>query len=138
MRSRRGLGQTARRLLLLPGAGWAVLAAAGYAPTRSLAGGTGIEAMFTAQALIVAVVYVTLVPTMRQMVSGDAARRFRLALKAGMIRLIITVPLVAITAWRGGVEPAAFLIWAAIAYALMIQLETMTLVYWSRRLEDQP
>lgn len=124
------------RLWLMPLAGWLLTAAAGYYPTRSLGGRNGLEAMFAAQALVVAIVYVTLLPAMRKMVGASPAEKLRVALKAGTIRLLVTLPVIAAVAWRGVFEPAAFLIWVAITYVVLIQVETLTLVYWNRRLEN--
>lgn len=125
-------------LLWVPLAAWVLIAVIGYRPTRTLAGWSGLAAMFVAQALVMAVVYATMVPTMRRMRGADAAGRVRLALKAGAIRLILTVALAAMVAWFAVVESVAFLVWVGISYVLMVQLETLTLVYWSRHLEHKP
>lgn len=132
------MARVARRLLLLPLASFAVMVAAGYFPTRSLSGSSGTTAMIAAQAVVVTIVYATLLPAMGRMVGADARGRFRVALKAGAIRLMLTLAVISVIAWRGSVEPAAFLTWVAIAYVVMIQVETLALVHWNKRLENQP
>ena len=131
------IGRGARRLLLMPMAGWLVMAAGGGLPTQYLGGRSGIEAMVTAQAVVVAVVYTTLLPAMRQMLYADAKARFRIALKAGTTRFILTVLISGVIAWRWLAEPNAFLIWVAIAYVLMIKVETLTLIWWAKKIESQ-
>ena len=137
MRAVGEMNRIARRLLLLPLGAWAVMAAGGYLPTRSVGGGSAVQAMIVAQAVVVTIVYATLLLAMRQMGRTDAPGRFRLALKAGAVRLIVTLPVISLLAWLGGVDAVAFLIWVAIAYVVMIQVETQVLVYWNKRLENQ-
>jgi hypothetical protein len=124
------------RLFLLPLGGGCLLAMAGYFPTRSLGGQVGVEAMVVAQAVVMAVVYATLVPAMRRMVGADAQGRFRIALKASVIRFLLTVFLASVVAWRGDVDPTAFLVWVGITYVVMIKVETWALIHWSKRLES--
>jgi len=129
--------RSARRTLAWPLAAWAVLAGAGYLPTRSLRGRSGIEAMLAGQAVVVFIVYATLVPAMRRMARADAAHRLRVFLEAGAMRLILTLPVISLIVWLGGVDPVAFLIWVAIAYVVMVKVATLALVCWHRRLEDR-
>ncbi|MBN2562187.1 MAG: hypothetical protein JXQ75_14785 [Phycisphaerae bacterium] len=129
--------QVPRRLYLLPLAGWLVLVVVGYLPTRSLGGAGALEAMVAGQAVVVAVVYGTLVPALRRMATAEARVRLRIALKAGGVRFLLTVLIGAVVAWRGFVEPSVFLIWLAIAYVVMIKIEVWTLIRWGKRLESQ-
>jgi len=129
--------RTARRLYLLPLAGWVVMAVAGYLPTQSLSGWRGVEAMIVAQAVVVAIVYATLVPAVRRMAKADAQDRFQHALKAGVIRLMLTLLASVAVAFGSPVEPGAFLIWVGTAYVVMINVETLILVYWMKHLERQ-
>jgi len=123
------------RARLLPPLAWAVLAAAGYWPTRSLAGSAGIREMLMAQGLVVAIVYLTLIPSMKIMVHKDVQGRFRVMLLVGVVRFLITVPAAALVAYTYSSDTAAFLIWIAITYVVMIKVETLALLYWNRRLE---
>ena len=138
MRAAGEMSRIARRLLLLPLAAWVVIAAGGYLPTRSVGGWRAVQAMIVAQAVVVTIVYATLLPAMRRMGRTDAPGRFRLALKAGAVRLIVTLAVISLLAWLGGVDAVAFLIWVAIAYVVMIQVETVTLMWWNKRLENPP
>jgi hypothetical protein len=111
-------------------AGAAVLAVAGYYPTRRVRGDEGVRAMVVAQTVVLAVVYATLLPAVRQMASTDPTRCLRAGLKVGTIRLIAACGVVGIAAWLEIAEPRALLIWAAIAYIVMIKIETLVLLKW--------
>ena len=122
-----------RWLLWLPLAVAVVLAVAGYYPTRRLRGDEGIRAMVVAQAVVLAVVYATLLPAVRQMASADPTRRLRAGLRVGTVRLIVAGCVIGLAAWREVAEPRVLLIWAAIAYVVMIKIETLVLVNWLAR-----
>jgi hypothetical protein len=109
----------------------------GTAPTGKLVGRPGLEAMIAAQLTVVVIVYVTLLVAMRRMRTVDAPGRLREALRAGVIRMAMTLGIIAVVAWRGFFEPAVFLVWAAIAYVIMILVETLALLHWSKRLERE-
>ena len=132
-----GAARTSRRLTILPLAVWLLLVVIGYFPTQSLGGRRGVEAMIIAQAVVVGIVYVTLIPAMRQMVIAERAQRFQIALKAGAIRFILTLLVVVVVAWGGTLNKTVFLMWVAIAYIVMIKVETLSLIHWSKRLESQ-
>jgi hypothetical protein len=123
------------RLLALPAAGGLGLAAMGYFPTSSIAGRTGLGAMLSAQVVVTAVVYATVVPALRRMRGADRERRFRLALQAGVIRFLATVFIATAVGWYAELNTDVFLVWVAIAYVVMIKIETWVLIYWSKRLE---
>jgi hypothetical protein len=123
------------RLLALPAAGGLGLVVMGYFPTSSIAGRTGLGAMLAAQAVVVALVYATVVPALRRMVGADVKRRFRIALQAGVIRFLATVLVAAAVGWYAKLNTDVFLVWLAIAYVVMIKIETWVLIHWSKRLE---
>ncbi len=123
------------RLLAWPAAGGLGLAAVGYFPTSSIAGRTGLAAMLVAQALVIALVYATVVPALRRMSGADLERRFRIALQAGVIRFLVTVFVAAAVGWSAQLDTDVFLVWLAIAYVVMIKIETWILIHWSKRLE---
>lgn len=110
----------------------------GYWPTRVSAGGEGAAAMLSAVTLVLVVVYATLVPAMWRMGKAEARRRFQIALGAGVIRFLATAAATGLIVWRGLDSPAVFLIWVAIAYVLLIGVETWTLISWTKRLEIRP
>ena len=121
--------------LALPLAGWGVLVLIGYWPTRVCGESRGIAAMLTAQVLVVATVYVTLIPAMVKMAGTDAPGRLNAGLKAATLRFLFTLGLMGLVLWRGDVERPIFLVWVAIAYVVMIKCETLVLVRWARLLE---
>jgi len=123
--------------MLWPLAGWLILVLLGYWPTQSLTGGRGIEAMLAAQAMVVVVVYVTLIPAMRQMSRADSKTRFQIAFKAIAQRFLLTLLIAAAIAWKGNLDTTAFLIWVSITYVIMIKIETVILIRWSRSFENQ-
>jgi hypothetical protein len=122
-------------LLVCPFLGWIVLILVGYWPTRVYTEGRGIESMLAAQILVLAAVYVTLVPAMMAMAGADASGRTKIGFKAAAIRFLFTVLVAGLIAWRGQVDREAFLAWVAIAYVLMIKVETLVLVRWSKLVE---
>ncbi len=138
MQSAGQMTRAGRWLVLLPLGAWAVMAAVGYLPTKSLGGRPGVEGMIVGQAVVLAVVYATLLPAVRRMVGLDAPGRLRLGLKAGAIRLIVTLSVITVIACVGGVAPVSFLVWVAIAYVVIIQVETLALVYWNKPPENEP
>jgi hypothetical protein len=112
-----------------------VLVLAGYLPTRALGGRAGVAAMATGQAVVAIVVLATLARALRGMRAADGAGRFRIALKIAGIRFAATVVLAGAIAWYEVVEPAAFLIWVGVSYVVLINVETLVLVHWTKRLE---
>ena len=126
---------TARRLQLFPLAAWMLLASIGYLPTRSISGPEGVIAMLAAQALVLGIVYATMLWTMHLMAEGDAQSRFRAAWQAGMIRFLLTVSGAALFTFCRFVEHVPFLVWLAISYVLLIKVETLAFIRWGRRLE---
>jgi hypothetical protein len=125
------------RLCWWPAAGWLVLAAAGYVPTRRLGGPDGPAAMIAAQALVLAVIYATMLPALWRMATADGPGRLRLGLKVAAIRFLLTAAIGAVIAWRGVIQPAVFLIWLGITYLVMIKIETLALIHWARKLDKQ-
>lgn len=123
------------RLALIPLAASLILAALGFVPTQRLAGEGGTRALWLALALVTVIVYATLLPAMRMMRSRPAAGRFNVALGASVARMFLTVPLAALLAWQRVAEPRPFLVWVAIGYVVMIKVETLTLIRWSKELE---
>jgi hypothetical protein len=91
--------------------------------------------MLTAQILVLFAVYATLVPAMISMARADAPGRLKIGFKAAATRFLFTVGAGGLIAWRGGVDREAFLAWVAIAYVVMIKVETLVLVRWARRVE---
>lgn len=131
------MARVSRPMLLVPLTVWVIMVSVGYWPTRSVAGAGGVYAMLAAQAMVVIIVYATLVPAMRRMAIADAPGRLQAALKAGTVRLILTLVATGVIVWRAGIDRATFLIWTAIAYVVMVNVETLVLVYWNKRIENE-
>jgi len=123
--------------MLLPLAGWVLVAGLGAWPTWEWFGSEGLQAMAIAQVIVVVVTYGTLVPAMRRMPEVDTPARLVLAMKAGVWRLGLTVLLSAAMAWLWPIETKVFLVWVAIAYLVLISFETSALVLWAKKLESQ-
>ena len=113
------------------------LAAIGWWPTRRIAGDESVRSMLWAIGLVALIVIVSLRITARRMDGAEAAGRFRIMLAAGLMRMVAIVPLAFGIAWVGDVNVGAFLIWVAIAYIVLIKVETLVLLGWSRRLENK-
>jgi len=91
--------------------------------------------MVAAQLVVVAVVYGTMMPSLRRMSARDGPGRLRLGLKVGGIRFLLTAAIGAVIAWRGVVQPTVFLIWLAISYVVLIKMETLVLIQWAGKLD---
>lgn len=125
------------KLCLLPLMGWVVLAAAGYIPTRRLAGTEGVQAMLAAQCLVAVVVFATMLSAMQRMVGKSPVDGFRIAMLAGFVRFLVALFLLGGIAWLARVPVAAFLVWGAITYAAMVMLEAVAFSRWTRYLESE-
>ncbi len=132
-----GATRTQRLLGLWPLAASVFLLVVGYFPTKALAGSGGVAAMLAAQAMVLAVVYATLLPAMSKMVRAEPRHRFQVALAAAGVRFFVTLVLAVLMAWLSGLAPAPLLVWIGIAYVVMIQVETIALVRWMKKLENE-
>lgn len=93
--------------------------------------------MMAAQLLVLAVVYGTMMPSLRRMEMLDGSGRLRLGLKVGGIRFLLVAAIGAVIAWRSLVQPTVFLIWLGISYVVLTKIETLTLIYWAGKLDRQ-
>jgi hypothetical protein len=71
------------------------------------------------------------------MVGRSPGDRLKIAMLAGTVRFLATLPLLAIIAWRGRVQVPAFLAWGASTYVIMVLLEAVALTRWSGFLESE-
>ncbi len=124
-------------LLMWPGFLAGVLILGGYVPTVRLAGEDGLEAMLWAVAGATFVVYATLIPAVFRMARADASARLMLGFRAMGVRFIATLLPAGWVAARKMVETTTFLVWVAIAYAVLTIVEAVILVYWNNRLGKQ-
>jgi hypothetical protein len=121
--------------LVLPAAAASVLAALGYMPSRSYFGPDGLKAMAAAQGCVLMVIYATMIPGLRRMAAAAGPDRLRVGLAAALLRFLLTMLLAAVIMWRKCVEIPVFLGWLAIAYLVMIQVETWVFIQWSKMLD---
>ncbi len=112
--ARRARGNYPRFLVLLVAIG-AVLVAAGWAPTRRLAGEQGIAAMIAANALTFAASVMSTLPlAVRERTGGrSGAAGFLGALG---VRFVVVVAVATALVAKGLVETPAFLVWVGISY----------------------
>ena len=134
MHSANGMTRAIWRVLLFTVGAWLALVAIGYLPTRALIGNDGVKAMLLAQAIVFAIVCLTLLAAMKRMLGQGPDVRFQIMLKAGLIRFVATLGVAVVFLLRGVAHTAGFLVWVAIAYVLMIKVETLVLLYWSKQL----
>ena len=125
------------RIVLITVGAWLALVAVGYLPTRALIGSDGVKAMLLAQVVVFAVVCFTLLPSMKRMLGQRPEVRFQIMLKAGLVRFMGTLALAVMFVLRGVAHTAGFLIWVAIAYVVMIKVETLVLIYWNKQFENR-
>jgi hypothetical protein len=127
--------QAIRRLCLVPTICTAFLIAAGYRPTSRIAGLDGVIAMITAQLLILGIILATLLYNIGKIKAAEPNKRLQIALKMSAQRLFFTMIMGAVVALQNLVATEAFLIWLAIAYFVLVQVETLTLFYWMKGLD---
>lgn len=125
------------RLMLWPLAAWLLLVILGIWPTQSLAGSAGVRAMLMAQAAVVLIVYGTLVPALKKMRGASPRAGFQIAFMASGVRFLLTLLVAAMMGWRAGQHAVVLLVWLAIAYAVMIQVETVVFLRWMKSNEKQ-
>ncbi len=115
----------------------AVLAVIGYGPTRSAAGREGVIGMAAGQLAVLVVVYATLAGLVGRIGRAPAAQRLQLALRAGVLRFFITIVVSAVLVLRFALPAGPLLIWVAISYVVIVQVETIALVRWMATLEKR-
>jgi len=119
-------------MLLLPVVLWAVLLAAGYWPTQAHGGRDAVRAMLIGQAVVVGVVYATLISTLSRIARAEPHQHLRLSFQVAAWRFILTLAAAALALWRGLESAPVFLIWLAITYVVLVQVETLALVAWMK------
>ncbi len=123
--------------LWLPLAGVAALLAAGYYPTWRICGDAGTRAMLAALCLVAGVVYASLLPAVRQIAVSKPVERLKIGFRAAVIRMVLTLAVAALVAWKTWVQPGPFVVWVAISYVLLIKVETLVLLRWIRQDEKR-
>jgi hypothetical protein len=123
--------------LWLPLAAAAALSAVGYYPTRHLCSDAGTKAMAAAILVVAGSVCVTLAAALRRLATSDPAARMKASLKAAVVRMMLTIGVAGLVAWKAWVEPAPFLVWVAISYVLLIKVETLVLLRQARHHEKR-
>jgi len=88
--------------------------------------------MAAAVCIVVGVVYATLLVIVRRLARGDPAARLKASLKAAAVRMVLTIVVAGLVAWKAWVKPGPFLVWLAISYVLLIKIETLMLLRRTR------
>lgn len=109
----------------------ALLAAAGWIPTRSLAGDAGVSAMLVGIAVAwVGALCGLMCPTC---FGGRTAASFAWANLSGIaVRFLVTLALAAGLRFSGMVAPRPFLVWVGIAQFILLAVDTIGLVHAAR------
>lgn len=124
-----------RRLIAPAGVGLAIVmlvAAAGYVPTRRLAGDAGPTALWVGCAVGLLANWIGLV-VLGVTDSGKPRDLLQAVLLSTGIRFLAVLGLALIVALSGWVSPAPLLIWTAVSYVIALGVETVWLVRWGRR-----
>lgn len=124
-------------LLLTPVVVTMILSLLGGSATRTRFGQTGIDAMIAALALLLAVVYGTLLPKLRRMAQADGLGRLRLGFTAAGQRFFLTLAAAGAIAWKWPAGREVFLVWIAAGYVVLSLAETVALVRWMKRTESK-
>lgn len=113
------------------------MATLGYAPTLSLGGSRSIHAMLAAQAIVVTILYLSLIVSGIPTAIDSERKRLHRVMKAMAVRFFVTLAVAAYVVWWFKIEPAAFLIWIGLTYFVLVQVETWAMVT-KRRSTERP
>jgi hypothetical protein len=122
-------------VLLVPLVTSLLIGLVGWWPTVWYRGWAGIEAMMLAHAMLLLVVYATLLPVLRRMVWAGHAQRLRMGLVAGVQRFFAILSIAVAIAWFEPVDRTVFLVWIAAGYTVVALAETIILAKWMSRTE---
>jgi hypothetical protein len=123
-----------RRLIAPAGVGLAIVilvAAAGYVPTRRLAGEPGLTAMLTGCAVGLLANWIGLL-VLGATDSGEPRDFLQAVLLSTGIRFLAVLGLGLIVALSGWVSKTPLLIWTGVSYVIALATETVWLVRWGR------
>jgi hypothetical protein len=105
-----------------------VLCAAGFLPTRRLAGTDGVPAMFAGCAI--GLMSAALAGLLLVAVAGDTPdARMKRSFLAMVARLVVVVALGAAAALSGVLATEPLLLWIAVAYVALLPLEVRLAIY---------
>lgn len=116
----------ARRYVRFAGLATAVavlLAAVGWLPTRNLAGDAGTAAMLAACALALVASLVGGAPVL--LADRDGSASVSAVLGSSLLRLTLLVGLAVAVVLAGALPRTPFLVWAAIAYLVLLVVDTL-------------
>lgn len=131
-------GRSWAEVLLTPLSASLLMCLVGWRPTQVWAGEGAIKSLILAQALLLTVLYATLLPIMRRMASADSLQRLQLAFRAAGQRFILTLLAAGSVAWTRPADRRVFLVWIAVGYVTLTLAETIALVRWMKRTENRP
>jgi hypothetical protein len=111
-----------------------VLATAGWIPTIANSGQLGATAMLVAIGLVLVAVYGTIWWSCLRLPRAPLPSRLVLALRANIVRFFGVLAGTLVIAKATALPLRVLLIWVAIAYVVLIKLETALLLRWLRTL----
>lgn len=111
-----------------------VLAAAGYFPTRNLAGTAGVAAMLTGICVAVVSAAAGMTPPILAMHASAIERQKSLMMGMGL-RFLVTLLLTVATVFSGFLPQTPLVVWIAIAYLVLLLVDTWALVGLLKRME---
>ena len=114
---------------------WLALAVIGYWPTRMWGGPEAVRSMWAAQLIVVLIVTATSWRAGCIMPKANASGRLKIAFSIACGRFLLTLALAGVCFWQGDFEPRSFMIWLALAYLVMIKIQTIILIRWTRMFE---
>ncbi len=111
-----------------------VLAAIGYLPTRNLAGTSGVAAMLTGICVGLVSAAAGMVPPILSLHASAIERQKSSMIGAGL-RFLVTILLTVATVFSGFLPRTPLVLWIAIAYLVLLLVDTWALVGLLKRTE---
>lgn len=128
------IGAAMARLLGLALVTGLVLAAIGYLPTRNLVGTSGVAAMLTGICVGLVSAAAGMVPPILSLNSVAIERQKSLMVGAG-VRFLVTLLLTVSTVFSGFLPRTPLVVWIAIAYLVLLLVDTWAMVGLLKRIE---
>ena len=94
--------------------------------------------MLAGQGLVLLVVCATLAAAIRRIENLPSQKRLAAALRVGVIRFLITLVAAILVVLRAVLNARVFLVWVAITYVVIMNLESILLARWMGTLEKEP
>lgn len=111
-----------------------VLAAIGYLPTRNLAGAPGVAAMLTGICVVLVSAAAGLAPPILSL-NAPAIERQKSLMVGAAVRFLVTLLLTVSTVFSGFLPRTPLVVWIAIAYLVLLLVDTWAMVALLKRTE---